>query len=114
MVQVRHDCGLGDVVAIEILLLQNLLHLFICPCSQFRLNVVFINDVVQILGMIFIPLQRNRIVSLSLSLVSFFYKSEIQFQASILLKVGNVISVSLRGSLPKVYAEMLYKITWCD
>lgn len=49
------------LVAIEIPSLQNLLNLCICPCSQFRLNIIFISDVVHILGMTFSPLQRNRI-----------------------------------------------------
>lgn len=51
------------LVATEIPSLQNLLNLCICPCSQFRLNIVFINDVVHILGMIFVPLQSNRTFS---------------------------------------------------
>lgn len=51
------------LVAIEIPSLQNLLNLCICPYSQFRLNIVFINDIVHILGMIFVPLQRNRTFS---------------------------------------------------
>lgn len=83
------------LVAIEIPSLQNLLNLCICPCSQFRLNIVFINDVVHILGMIFVLLQSNR------TFFFFFYISEFVFQASILLKVRNVISVTLGGIFQK-------------
>lgn len=89
MIQARHNCGLGEVVAIEIPSLQNLLNLCICPCSQFRLNIVFINDIVHILGMIFYSSTKKQNI--------LFYISEFQFQASILLKVGNVISVTLGG-----------------